>query len=341
MNEIPGRRRRLFSGAAFSSALFYSGDGSGAEGANFGYFAGCRLDGAYLALKRNGGVLLANEMVLSQAKRNSPYPVRLLGRKTAPMQVRAACGRGKTGVSLPGISAARYLRLKKNARLSIVDAEGKIAKIRGRKSAKEVKTICSAAKAARKILEGLGPWESKDELSLALRLKSLALEAGCDIAFEPIVATGRNSALPHHKPSAKKLDDFVLVDFGVKKEDYCSDFTFCYFRGRKGLSREREAYGKAGGIFERLLEGLPDCEDGNDVAVLAEKLIRAAGFPSLIHSIGHGIGLEVHECPRLGQGSGDSLDGAVIALEPAAYFSDFGVRFERMAANVNGKWKEI
>ena len=69
--------------------------------------------------------------------------------------------------------------------------------------------------------------------------------------------------------------------------------------------------------------------------------IEKHGLPKLIHSIGHGIGLEVHDYPHLGKKSQDSLEGAVLAIEPAAYFKSFGVRYEEMVANTKKGWKRL
>jgi Xaa-Pro aminopeptidase len=131
----------------------------------------------------------------------------------------------------------------------------------------------------------------------------------------------------------------VLVDFGVKKGGYCCDFTRCYFR-KNGMAEEK-AYEKCKAVYKEIIASLPGCRTGRDVALLSEKLIEKHGLPPLIHSIGHGIGLEVHEAPRLWKKSGDSLEGAALAIEPGAYFARFGVRYEGMVAHVNGKWREI
>ena len=140
-------------------------------------------------------------------------------------------------------------------------------------------------------------------------------------------------------PDGSRLGNFVLVDFGVRHGGYCSDFTRCYFR--KKAAQERAAYEKCRRIFEEIVAGLPSCRTGRDVALLSEKVMKKKGLPPLIHSIGHGIGLEVHEYPHLGAKSDEKLEGAVLALEPAAYFARFGVRYEGMVAHVKGKWREI
>ena len=74
---------------------------------------------------------------------------------------------------------------------------------------------------------------------------------------------------------------------------------------------------------------------------MAEKVMKRKGLPRLIHAIGHGIGLEVHEYPGLHRNSSDRLEGCVLAIEPAAYFKDFGVRFEGMVANTKAGWRKI
>ncbi len=336
MNELAERRKRLFSGAKFSSALFFNGDPTRGSSALFRYFSGCNVDGCYLVLKRKSGVLLTYEMNYSAAKAASSYPVKLLGKEPGNA-LKAACGRGKVGFCAYEMPVARHDALKKKAALRLVDASEKMEWARGRKSARDVAAIAASAKITRRILDGIDPWECRTEAELATKLKIAALEAGGEVAYEPIVAAGKNSRHPHHDPGSSKLGDFVLVDFGVKYDGYCSDFTRCYFR-KKG-TREEGEYEKCKAIFKEIVQKLPECERGRDVAALSEKLLRKHGLPKLIHSIGHGIGLEVHEYPHLGKKSSDSLEGAVLAIEPAAYNKSYGVRFEDTVANTKKGWQ--
>ncbi len=337
MGELTSRRRNLFSGAAFKTALFYSGDGPGRANANFRYFSGCSIDGGYLVVKPGGGKILTHEMNCRLAAAVSPYPVKLLG-KDGAKTLRAEAGAGKIGFAYWEISAARFFALKKKARLRLVDAGPKAFEARGSKSAGEMRLLVASAKIARRILAELQPWEHDTEAGLASSLKIAALKAGAEISFEPIVATGKNTAYPHHLPSEKKLEDSVLVDFGVRYQGYCSDFTRCYFRGKR--KREKETYEKCESVFWQLLEELPGCEKGRDAAELSDRLLKRHGLPKLPHSIGHGIGLEVHEYPHLGKHSQDRLRaGTVLAIEPAAYFSDYGARFEEMVGNTGKGWR--
>jgi len=341
MDGFSERRRRLFSGAPFSSAIFHNGDAAHRHAASFAYFSGCGADGAYLVLRKGGGAVFTSEMNLRQAREGCAYPVRMLARKRgeAAAQLRKACGGGKTAFAPHEMSAAGYLALRRKAGLALVDASERIGEVRARKSAGEVRKIASAARVAKRILDGLCPWDFATEAELSSHLKLSALGAGCRVSFEPIVATGGNSAKPHSEPSGRKLGDFVLVDFGVRKDGYCSDFTRCYFR-REGMREEKE-YWKCKSAYQGIVEGLQGCRQGKDVALLAERLLGRHGLPPLIHSIGHGIGMEVHEFPRLWKKSRDSLEGAALAIEPAAYFARFGVRYEGMVAHADGEWREI
>ncbi len=338
MDELALRRKKLFAGSVFKAALFYSGDEAGKPTPSFLYFSGCAVDGCYLLLKPGKGMLLAHGMNHGMAKKVSHYPVRLLGKERAG-EIGKACGRGNVGFSAGEMSAARYLALRKGAKLKLVDADARIASLRGAKSKSELALLSASAAIARGILDALDPWECKTEEELAARLKSRALEAGAEISFEPIVASGKNSSFPHHLPGATKLGDAVLVDFGVRYRGHCSDFTRCYFR-KKGM-KEEGAYLKCRDVFEEIVQGLGGCRKGKDVALLSERLLERHRLPKLMHAIGHGAGLEVHECPHLGKKSEDSLEGAVIAIEPAAYFPGYGVRFEGMVANTKKGWKRI
>ena len=336
-SEIYLRRKKLFRGARFSSAIMYNGDPVKGIDTSFAYFSGCGVDGSYLILTKNRGTLFTHEMNLRAAKKVSKYPVELLG-KEAAKQLKKACGRGKTAFSGTDVSTARYFALKKKAKLKLTDASEKMQQVRGEKSQSEIKALHESAVIARKILEKLDPWKYRTENELAQALKIIALKAGAEISFEPIVATGKNSALPHHQATQKKLEDFVLVDFGVKHDGYCSDFTRCYFR-RKNM-KEKIAYDKCAAIFEEIAKKLPECKAGKDIAKLSDELMKKYQMPKMIHAIGHGIGMDVHEYPHLNGKSKDSLKNVVIAIEPAAYFQKFGVRFEEMMANTRNGWKK-
>lgn len=338
MDELSARRKKLFSGAPFRTALFYSGDDAGSPNAAFTYFSGCSVDSSYLLLKPDGGRMLAHEMNFGAAKSVSRYPVQLLGKDRAG-DIRRACGNGKVGFVFGEATASRFLALRKKAKLKLVEADGRAFEARGEKSQNEIALLSQSAAIARRILDSLDPWECKTEIELLSHLKITALEAGADISFEPIVATGKNASFPHHNATGKALGDNVLVDFGVRYKGYCSDFTRCYFRKK---NREMEAYGECQEIFAEILEGLPECRQGKDVALLSAMLFKQHGLPPLMHAIGHGIGLEVHEYPHLGKKSDDTLGvGTVLAIEPAAYFKDYGVRYEEMVVCTKKGWKKL
>ena len=312
MDELALRRKKLFAGAPFRTALFYGGDEAGKPNPSFSYFAGCAVDGCYLLLKPGNGTLLTHGMNHNMARKVSHYPARLLGKDRA-REIGRACGRGRVGVSAGEISAARYLALRKGAKLKLVDAGGKISALRGAKGKGELGLLSQSAAIARRILDSLDPWECKTEEELAARLKGEALEAGAEVSFEPIVASGKNSSYPHHLPTA------------------------CTLSVQQG-----ETYLKCRDAFEEIAEGLSGCRKGRDVALLSERLLERHDLPPLMHAIGHGVGLEVHECPHLGKKSEDLLgEGTVIAIEPAAYLKSYGVRFEGMVANTKKGWKRI
>jgi|GEM_PF-604022 len=338
--EINGRRRRLFDGAKFQSALFYNGDPTKGGSPSFRYFSGCDVDGSYLVLGKNGGKLLTNGMNFELAKKSSVYPVvRIKDSRSAAKMLRKLCGKGKMGFAANEFTHARYGALRRKAHLELVDAEKEAMAARGRKSAMEIALLRKAALATRKILGGLDPWECRTEDELHRRLKVLALEAGGEASFEPIVSSGSNTRFPHYRAGRARLGNMVLVDFGVKLDGYCADLTRCYFRG--GGGEEEKAYRKCRSVFEEMLDGLSECETGGDVGKLGAELMAKHGLPPLSHAIGHGIGIEVHEYPHLGKKSNELVKGAALALEPAAYFPSFGVRYEDVAVNVGGKWKRI
>ncbi|VVC71708.1 Xaa-Pro dipeptidase [uncultured archaeon] len=120
----------------------------------------------------------------------------------------------------------------------------------------------------------------------------------------------------------------MLVDFGAKVDGYCSDHTRCIFCGEPNRKQE-EAYEKLQETFKQILK---EIKPGRKVAEISAKYREylhccALDFPS--HSLGHGIGLEVHEYPSFADASGDVVrEDSTLAIEPSTYYKEFGARFE-------------
>lgn len=180
------------------------------------------------------------------------------------------------------------------------------------------------------------------EKEIASEIELFIKGKGADISFEPIVAFGSNSSVPHHKSSNRKLKkgNIVLLDFGVKFENYCSDMTRTVFFG-KPTRRQKEIYQTVLNAQKLAIEHIdlaglkrPTCEvRASEVDKVARDYIISKGYKTIPHSLGHGIGLEVHEAPHLSPISKDELkEGMVFSIEPGIYIKNFGgVRIEDLA----------
>jgi Xaa-Pro aminopeptidase len=146
------------------------------------------------------------------------------------------------------------------------------------------------------------------------------------------VASGPNSALPHARPTARRLTkgDLLLLDFGARVDGYCSDVTRTFAIG-KASDEQREVYEVVRQANERAVRAIRPGMSGRDADGVARGYIQDRGFGELFgHSLGHGIGLEVHEAPRLAKTAESPLvEGAVVTVEPGIYRPGWGgVRIE-------------
>jgi Xaa-Pro aminopeptidase len=162
--------------------------------------------------------------------------------------------------------------------------------------------------------------------------KALRDEGSEGFPFPSIVAGGPRSALPHAHSSSRALEwgDFLLMDFGAEVGGYCSDITRTVVMG-KADDEHREVYEVVRDANERASRGVRAGMAGRDADAIARHYIDRAGFGELFgHSLGHGIGLEVHEAPRLARTAEASLpEGAVVTIEPGVYRPGWGgVRIE-------------
>jgi Xaa-Pro aminopeptidase len=162
-----------------------------------------------------------------------------------------------------------------------------------------------------------------------------ARRSGADgLAFEAIVAAGENSALPHARPTDRKIKkgDFVVIDFGVKYKGYCSDET-CTIAFGKLTDRQKNAYQIVKDAHDRALSMMKANVTAADIDHCARSVFGKKYGRYFVHGTGHGVGLDVHEAPRLATNSADILmPQMVVTVEPGLYIPGlWGIRIEDTA----------
>ncbi len=213
-------------------------------------------------------------------------------------------------------------------------AGGSVEKLRRVKDEREVAAIVAAAELADEVWRwsierGL---DGKTEREVALAAEARIRELGAEPSFPAIVAAGPNGALPHAEPGEREIGEgeLVVFDMGAKLDGYCSDGTRTFATGEPG-ERAREVYEVVRAAQEAALGAVTAGAGGEAIDAVARKVIEEAGHGDRFgHGLGHGVGLEVHEAPRLSQRSDDTLAaGEVVTVEPGVYLpGELGVRIE-------------
>jgi Xaa-Pro aminopeptidase len=207
--------------------------------------------------------------------------------------------------------------------------------LRERKDAAELALIEQAAGVATRALgrtvEQVKAGMRETEVAGILE-KALRDEGSEGFPFATIVASGARSALPHARSSAREIQrgDFLLMDFGAEVGGYCADVTRTVVVGRAS-EEQRSFYDVVRAANQRASEHVRAGMTGRDADALARDYIQQRGLGDLFgHSLGHGLGLEVHEAPRLAKTAQGALaEGAVVTIEPGIYRPDWGgVRIE-------------
>ncbi|MDF1617019.1 M24 family metallopeptidase [Petrocella sp. FN5] len=171
------------------------------------------------------------------------------------------------------------------------------------------------------------------EVEVALELEMFMKKKGASrLSFETIVASGKRSSLPHAEPTTKVIEkgDFVTLDFGCVYEGYCSDMTRTLVMGDANPDQTR-LYNTVLKAQEMALRAIKAGMTGKEVDLIARDYIYDQGYEGYFgHGLGHSLGLEVHENPRLSQQGHMTLEeGMVVTIEPGIYIPDFGgVRIE-------------
>jgi Xaa-Pro aminopeptidase len=213
------------------------------------------------------------------------------------------------------------------------------AELRMVKDAGELRLMEKAAALGDRVFNAVLPHiqSGMAETEIAASLEFFARSFGAEgMSFETIVASGKRSALPHGRATQRKTprNGFITLDFGVILNGYCSDMTRTVCVGK--LSRQEHAAYES--VLEAQLAGVAAVKPGatcGEVDEAARAVLRKAGLAKYFtHSTGHGVGLEIHEAPRLAAEQMQELKpGMVVTVEPGVYLAGkFGIRIEDMVA---------
>jgi Xaa-Pro aminopeptidase len=219
--------------------------------------------------------------------------------------------------------------------LDLVPTSGAVEKLRAVKDEGELEILRRACAITDRVFERLTevPFVGRTEREVSWDLEQLFHEEGGDaLAFESIVGSGPTGSRPHARAGARKIGagELVVIDAGCTIDGYASDYTRTFATGPLD-DEAKEAYQTVLLAQQRALDGIRAGLSGVDADALARSVIDESPFNGAMgHGLGHGLGLDVHESPRLSTESDDVLEpGNVVTVEPGVYLDGrFGVRIE-------------
>jgi Xaa-Pro aminopeptidase len=316
---------------------------------NILYLCGFSGSAGALILSEDKSVFFTDGRYTTQAHSEVKGAKIVIGRK-APLAAaadwlatnsgkRRRAGSVRLGMEGEHLSVAARTRLVAAlpSNIRVREAPDLVERARMVKDAHEISRIREAVLLAAGLfdvtLETIRPGAKETDVAAAMEF--VARERGAAaMSFSTIIASGKRSALPHGRASTTPIAarGFVVCDFGVILADYCSDMTRTVHVGRSS-SAERGAYQAVKDAQQAALDAVRPGISVADVDLAARKSLKNSGLARYFtHSTGHGVGLEIHEAPRVGAGQSEVLrPGMVITIEPGIYLpGQWGVRIEDM-----------
>lgn len=298
---------------------------------NLFYLTGLELSTGTLLLRPDHHALIVDGRYLEICKKGSPVPV-LLNKECKLKDL--LNGSEVCGIESETTTVASFLELQKEIGIKI-EPKSLLERLRAIKEPNEIDSLEKAAELGSLgydyILALLKVGVSEEELAFELEF-FWRKHGASGVAFDPIIAFGKNSSMPHYRSSSSRLKsgDIVLIDIGVKLNHYHSDMTRTLFFG-KGNPELEKIYAIVKEAQERALALLKPGVKAAVVDDAARSFIASKGYgENFCHSLGHGVGLDIHEFPLLRKASSISLEaGMVLTIEPGIYVPDLGgVRIE-------------
>ncbi|HEX4416083.1 MAG TPA: Xaa-Pro peptidase family protein [Lacipirellulaceae bacterium] len=308
---------------------------------NVTYLTGFTGDDSYLLVTLDGETLITDPRYTTQLAEECPglaLEIREPGVKMLTALAKVLESGKVERLGIEGNSATVSLEqslAKALPKVSMVVTENLVEQLRIVKDKSEVdatRVACMQAKRAYEVVRA-SITTNMTELEVAAELEYQARRFGAKgLSFPAIVAVGPRAALPHARPTTRKIgdSDFTLIDWGVNSGLYMSDLTRVIVTG-KISPKLRKIYGV---VLKAQLAAIDAIEPGKtceQVDAVARKVITRAGFGKAFgHGLGHGTGLEIHEAPRLAVGQKTKLEpGMIVTVEPGIYVPGWGgVRIE-------------
>ncbi len=309
------------------------------------YLSGFYSTDGYVILDGTSRTLVADPRYIEAAERALAGTDVKVVRGAYPEALELVGGKKALGVPFPFTDLKKAKALEREG-FTLVDCMPAL------KAAMEIKTeeetaliqrACTIAEDALiSVLPELreGMEEREAAALLEYRMRSLGASG---TSFETIVAFGANGSVPHHETGVTKLKfgDAVLIDFGCKADGYCSDCTRTFLFGDDGRHGEfKKAYAEVLKAHELAKEKIVPGMTGREADEIARGSLRKAGLAEYFtHSLGHGIGLQIHEYPTLSPRGEEILqNGMVFSDEPGVYLAgEFGIRIEDSCCLKDGK----
>lgn len=308
---------------------------------NVTYLTGFTGEDSYLLLSGKQAIVISDPRYTTQLEQECPgleLAIRAPGASQleATVSTLRSAGVQRLAIEADAMSVAFHARLVEKAdKAKVVAVSGLVEQLRAVKDREEIAEIERAARYAERgfaILRAtLRPERTEREVAHDLEHQMRLLGAkGC--GFPPIVAVGDHAALPHARPTERRIGEaeFVLVDWGATAGQYQSDLTRVLVTGKIAPKLER-VYRVVLAAQQRAISAIRPGIAAKEVDTAARNFIADAGFGRYFgHGLGHGLGLDVHEAPRLAANSEQVLKaGMVVTVEPGIYLPGWGgVRIE-------------
>jgi len=307
---------------------------------NIRYLTGFTGSDGALMIGEKQKLLLVDGRYTNQAKKDvGDVEVVEYQEKIDGIEAILSDGRVKSvGFESSAMNVNSYLKLKEKLKtVALNPITDEINAIRAIKDEEEIARIRNAAEISFQALTAVcnlikpGVKEKDIAIELDFRIRKCGAEL---VSFPTIVATGANSAKPHAAPGSREIEngDIVMIDYGAVYHGYNSDETCTFIVGRAN-KKQKEVYSLVKQAHDRAIEAIKPGIQCREIDRIARSCIEGGNLGKFFsHGTGHGVGLDVHEAPRIADKSVNILEtGMVITIEPGVYIPDlWGIRIEDM-----------